>query len=74
MNRKITDAIIKKTKIPNLIDLLVERLSFGELQSLLLKIFELKTAKKDYSNILKEYMFPLSKDQTAEILRILSGF
>ena len=26
------------------------------------------------NNILKEYMFPLNKDQTAEILRILSGF
>ena len=55
MNQKIIDAIVKKTKIPNLISLLVDRLSFGELQSLLLRIFELKTTKKDHSIILNEY-------------------
>ena len=55
MTNKIHDKIIKKLGIENLIELLVNRLSFGELHSLLLKIFELKIVKKNYSDILNEY-------------------
>ena len=46
MAQKIIDDIIKKVRIPNLIELLVDRLSFRELQSLLLKTFELKVKKR----------------------------
>ncbi len=55
MTRKITDTIIKKIKVHNLIELLVDHLSFGELQSLLMKIFELKTEKRHLKDILNEY-------------------
>lgn len=55
MTQKIIDSITSKIRIPNLIDLFVEHLSFGELQSLLIKIFELKTKKKRFKDILNEY-------------------
>jgi hypothetical protein len=51
----IIEKILNKIKIPNLIELLVNRLSFGELQSLLLKTFELKISKKNCSEILTEF-------------------
>lgn len=55
MNRKILNRVIEKTKIPNLIELLVCRISLGELHSLLLKIFELKTKKRKLSTIFSEF-------------------
>ncbi|MGD8779340.1 MAG: hypothetical protein PVH88_10315 [Ignavibacteria bacterium] len=55
MNNKIIEKIVAKIGIPNIIELLVDRISFGELSSLLLKTFELKTAKKNYRDILKEF-------------------
>ncbi len=55
MTQKIIDGIIKKINIPDLVELLVDSISFGELQSLLLKTFELKVLKKRDSTILKEY-------------------
>ncbi len=55
MSQKIINGIIHKIKISNLIELLVDRLSFGELQSLLLKVFELKTRKRTLKDILSEY-------------------
>lgn len=55
MTQKIIDSITGKIRIPNLIDLFVEHLSFGELQSLLIKVFELKAKKKHFKDILNEY-------------------
>ncbi|MBN2364511.1 hypothetical protein JXL83_10325 [candidate division WOR-3 bacterium] len=55
MNRKIIDRIIKQTGAQDLVQLLVDKLSFGELQSLLLKVFELKTKKKRHKDVLSEY-------------------
>lgn len=55
MTQQIIDGILKKVDNPHLIDLLVNRLSFGELQSLLLRTYELKTAQKGCSDLLKEY-------------------
>ena len=55
MTGKITDGIVNKLGIKNIIELLVERISFTELQSLLLKVFELKVARKDAGDVLKEY-------------------
>ncbi|NQU86402.1 MAG: hypothetical protein HQ541_11630 [Mariniphaga sp.] len=74
MKQKIIDGIIKKTGIPDLIDVLVDRLSFSELQSLLLKIFELKTKKKSSNDILSEYQsnrFVKPSDINPVILRNL---
>jgi len=55
MNHKILNRVIEKTKIPNLIELLADRISLGELHSLLLKIFELKIHKRKLSTILSEF-------------------
>ena len=55
MNQRIIDSIIKKTGNPDLMDLLVNQLTIGELQSLLLKAFELKSRKKNCGDILKEF-------------------
>jgi hypothetical protein len=55
MKNTIIDGIINKVKIPNLVESLVHRLSFSELQSLLLKIFELKVKTKSLREILKDY-------------------
>jgi hypothetical protein len=55
MKSKIIDGIIKKVGFPNLIESLVHRLSFSELQSLLLKTFELKVRKRSLSDILTDY-------------------
>jgi hypothetical protein len=55
MNSKIIGRITGKVGFPNLIDSIVHHISFGELQSLLLKIFELKIRKKEVNDILSEY-------------------
>jgi hypothetical protein len=55
MRNKIIESIISKVKMPGLVESLAEHLSFGELQSLLIKIFELKTKKKNVNEILDEY-------------------
>lgn len=55
MTQNIINGIVSKINVPNLIELLVDRLSFGELQSLLLKTYELKTKKKQYIELLREY-------------------
>jgi len=55
MTQSIIKRISNKIKIPGIVDILVKNLSFGELQSLLLKTFELKTKNKNTSNILKDY-------------------
>ena len=55
MNQKIIDRILKKISIPNFVDKLVDLLSFGELQSLLLQVFELKSKKITCNNILEKY-------------------
>ena len=55
MKQQIIDRILKKTGIPNLVDALAEELSPGELQSLLFKVIELKTQKKEGNELLKEY-------------------
>ncbi len=55
MTQKIVDRILQKIKIPDLIEILVEHLSFGEIQSLLLKFFETKTKEKGFNNLLLEY-------------------
>ena len=55
MTQKIIDKITYKTGVPDLVELLTERLSFGELQSLLLKVFALKVRKKSVHDILREY-------------------
>ena len=55
MNHKIIDRISKKIGVPNIIDNLVDHLSFGELQSLLLRVFELKSKKITYHDILEKY-------------------
>lgn len=57
MTQKVINRITTKIQIPNQIELLVDRLSFGELQSLLVIISELKTRKKNCNNILKEYQY-----------------
>jgi hypothetical protein len=55
MTQKIISRITNKIQIPRIIDILVENLSFGELQSLLLKTFELKIKNKNTSNIFRDY-------------------
>ena len=55
MNHKIIDRISKKIGVPNIIDNLVDHLSFGELQSLLLRVFELKSKKITCHDILEKY-------------------
>ena len=55
MANKIIEGITKKVKIPNLIESLVNQLTFSELQSLLLKTIELKVKTKTLSEILKDY-------------------
>ncbi len=55
MKNKIINGIINKVKVPNLIELLAHQLSFSELQSVLLKTFELKVRTKNLSEILKDY-------------------
>ena len=56
MNYKILNRVIEKTKIPNLIELLAGRISLGELHSLLLKVFKLKTKKH---NVTKKNIYCL---------------
>jgi hypothetical protein len=56
MRNKIIEKISKKIELPNLIELLVYRLSFGELQSLLLVTADLKLKKKKPGDLLKEYL------------------
>ena len=55
MDQKIIERILSKVKIPNLVKLLVDQLSFSELQTLLLKIIELKSEKKEYVDLLNEF-------------------
>ncbi|MGC1391661.1 MAG: hypothetical protein WA816_11540 [Bacteroidales bacterium] len=55
MKSKLIEGILKKAGHPDLIELMVQRLSFSELQSLLLKIFELKVSTKSSVDILKDY-------------------
>jgi hypothetical protein len=55
MKSKIIEGILKKTGLQGLVDSMVHKISFSELQSLLLKIFELKVATKKVSDILTDY-------------------
>jgi hypothetical protein len=55
MKNKIIDRIANKVKIPNLIESLVYQLSFSELQSLLLKTFELKVKTRSINDVLSDY-------------------
>ena len=55
MKNKIIEGITKKAGLPNLIESLVHHLSFSELQSLLLKVFELKVGTRSLSDILTDY-------------------
>jgi hypothetical protein len=55
MKNKIIEGITKKVQIPNLIDLLVNHLTFSELQSLLLTTIELKVKTRSFSDILNDY-------------------
>ena len=56
MTEKIIHRILKKTNVPDLLDLLVDKLTFGELQSLLLKVIERKTRKKNIKDVFSEYL------------------
>jgi hypothetical protein len=55
MTDKITGNILRKLEIPGLVERLTGRISFGELQSLLLRVFEQKINHKNCSDILREY-------------------
>ncbi len=55
MTQKIVKSILAKIEVPNLVELLVDRISFAELQSLLLNIFNIKTAKRSPKDIFTDY-------------------
>lgn len=55
MTQKIIEKITDKSGIPGLVEFMTDRISFGELQSLLLKVFEQKVRKKSVHDILHEY-------------------
>ena len=55
MSQKIINGILKKVQIPDLVELLVDRISFPELQSLLMKVFELKIPRKSSTELLNNF-------------------
>jgi hypothetical protein len=55
MKDKIIERIIKKTGVPNIMDILVDRISLTDLQSLLLKVYQEKLKKEDASSLLGRY-------------------
>jgi hypothetical protein len=55
MNQTIIFNILKKIQNPNLVDQLVDKLSFSELQSILLNVYDLKTEPISGSELLREY-------------------
>jgi hypothetical protein len=55
MNDKLLKRIIRKTEVPDIIDVLVDRISLAELQSLLLEVYRRKVSKIDSSSVLKTY-------------------
>lgn len=55
MEDKLVARIINKIKIPGLINGLVDRISFSDLQSLLLEVFHQKTKKLDQAALFRQY-------------------
>lgn len=55
METKILKRIIAKSKIPDFMEALVDRLSLTDLQSLLLEVYRKRTAKLRPANLLKSY-------------------
>ena len=55
MNSKIINRILGKIEIPDLIEALVDRISFGELQSLLMEVFSRKARNKQSKDIFNEF-------------------
>lgn len=55
MTEKILKRIIKKTNIPDIDEALVNRISFTDLQSLLLEVYRRKVKNLDSSHLLKQY-------------------
>jgi hypothetical protein len=56
MPNKITSRILQKINLPGLDDILIKKLSFSELQSLLLHIFTRKVAKSDTAGLFSNYL------------------
>jgi hypothetical protein len=52
---KIIKSIARKVRIPHLVELLVNQLTLSELQSVLLRTTELKSKKRNLSDLLKDY-------------------
>jgi len=55
MENKLLTRIVNKTKLPGIIDSLVNRISFSELQSLLLEVYRRKTKKLDQAALFLQY-------------------
>jgi hypothetical protein len=55
MPSKIIEGLLKKVGLPDLIETLTERLSPGELQSLLLPVFEKQAAQISASDLFRQY-------------------
>jgi len=55
MKDNIIDKIVQKIRIPNFLEIMVNNLSFSELQSLLLRLFELKSQKISENMVLSRY-------------------
>jgi hypothetical protein len=55
MDDRIIECISNRIKVPNLIELLSEKLSFSDLQSLLMRLFDVKVRTKNQIDLLKEY-------------------
>ena len=55
MESKIIQSLLKKTGVPNLIEILSEQLSPGELQSLLLRVFEIQATRNEPAQLLNSY-------------------
>ena len=56
MTKKIIDSILKKTGIPNLLDILINNISFSELQSLLMEVYNRKISKLNQTELLNNYI------------------
>jgi hypothetical protein len=55
MDDRIIEGITNRIKEPNLIEVLANKLSFSELQSILLKTFNLKVKSKSQIDLLRDY-------------------
>jgi hypothetical protein len=55
MKDRIIEGIGNRIKVPNLIELLSEKLSFSDLQSLLMRLFDVKVKTKSHVDLLKDY-------------------